>query len=961
MMTKSFVMSILVIAIVCLAAVPATAQLADTPWPKYHRDLKNTGLSPSHGPDTPTVKWNFTTGDTVRVSPSIGSDGTIYVGSYDDKLYAINPNGTQKWNFVTGSNVETRPAIASDGTIYFGSWDQNLYALNPDGTKKWNFTAKWGIIKTSPAIASDGTIYIGSSDKNLYAINPNGTKKWNFTTGDIIYTSPAIASDGTIYVGSFDKNLYAINPDGTKKWNFTTGNKIYYSAPAIASDGTIYVGSDDSNLYAINPDGTKKWNFTTGGMVWSDPAVDADGTIYVGSKDFKFYAINPDGTKKWDFTTGGMIYSSAAIDYDGTVYIGSHDKKLYAIGPGQAPPEPPRLVTYTISNRTITPPQTTEIDVEFSETVSYKIAIEKGTAAIYDWTGTAKNPAPKIWNGTYEANGTVVPDGDYMVNITGTNTTTGLSVVNNTEVITVMTITHQPDLIPTAVWDNPGKGGFLFANETNDITVRINNTGSGDAGAFNVTLEIDSYTEKKTVSSLAAGANINVTFTGYAPTTPGSKPVNVTADRENAVAESNEANNLLSTSRQVYNNGYKGKRWTGGADIATVETYSIKGNVSYSTGNSAYTGASWKNISASWSPADLPIPSAAAVLSAKLYVYYNFDATGGALWGDNTTFNSVSYPKAGASHYSDVKGWGLYSDRTYGTLVYNVTSNFNKSGNTVSLGDGVTSRNAAVDGMILQVVYSDSSEPLRKIWINEGFDLLMADITKGTDTNETIAYAPFTGTVEPSNISSARLIAIAPGAGDTTGNKSNVIFNSNSHWNVLPPYRSPTQLGIADLDVTSELGASNIAAIQDNGDSGGMRASTTILAVEYKPAPIPTPKPANASVSLGASIMPAIAIEVTPSSMDFGELAPGQTSSGKNLTVKNKGGYSINVSAEVTDNSTENLFVRGVLLNESLWNLYSAVIPNNGTDEPVAKLHVPEDYAGVGSKEGTLMFWAKKS
>jgi hypothetical protein len=319
------------------------------------------------------------------------------------------------------------------------------------------------------------------------------------------------------------------------------------------------------------------------------------------------------------------------------------------------------------------------------------------------------------------------------------------------------------------------------------------------AGAFNVTLEIDSYTETKSVASLAAGANINVTFTGYASTTPGSKTVNVTADRENAVAESNEANNLLSTSGQVYNNGYKGKRWTGGADIATVEIYSIKGNVNYSTGNSAYTSANWKNISASWSPADLPIPSTATVLSAKLYVYYNFDATGGALWGDNTTFNSVSYPKAGASHYSDVKGWGSYSD---------------------------------------------SSEPLRKIWINEGFDLLMADMTKGTDTNETIAYAPFTGTVEPANISSARLIAIAPGAGDSTGNKSNVIFNSHSHRDALPPYKGATQIGIADINVLSEL---------------------------------------------GASIRATIAIEVTPSSMDFGELAPGQTSEGNNLTVRNRG------------------------------------------------------------------------
>jgi len=98
----------------------------------------------------------------------------------------------------------------------------------------------------------------------------------------------------------------------------------------------------------------------------------------------------------------------------------------------------PTLVEYTISNRTITPPQTTEIDVEFSEKVAYRIAIEKDTATIYEWTGTAKDPNAKVWNGTYEANGTVVPAGVYTVNVSGTNTTTGLSVVNNTETITVL-------------------------------------------------------------------------------------------------------------------------------------------------------------------------------------------------------------------------------------------------------------------------------------------------------------------------------------------------------------------------------------------------------------------------------------------------------------------------------------------------------------------------------------------
>ena len=36
-----------------------------------------------------TPIWEFETGNLVRSSPVIGSDGTVYVGSRDNKLYAI--------------------------------------------------------------------------------------------------------------------------------------------------------------------------------------------------------------------------------------------------------------------------------------------------------------------------------------------------------------------------------------------------------------------------------------------------------------------------------------------------------------------------------------------------------------------------------------------------------------------------------------------------------------------------------------------------------------------------------------------------------------------------------------------------------------------------------------------------------------------------------------------------------
>ncbi len=196
--------------------------------------------------------------------------------------------------------------MANDGTIYVGSIDKNIYAVNPNGTLKWFYTTEDWITDSSPAIGPDGTIYIGSQDKNLYALNPNGTLKWRFTTGDEIYSSPTIGTDGTIYIGSLDNNIYALNQDGTLKWRFTTGDSVF-SSPVICSEGTIYVGSNDNHLYAITPDGTLKWRFGTRGGIYSSPAIGRDGTIYFGSNDGYLYAIGEGEGVQLDRTESDAI------------------------------------------------------------------------------------------------------------------------------------------------------------------------------------------------------------------------------------------------------------------------------------------------------------------------------------------------------------------------------------------------------------------------------------------------------------------------------------------------------------------------------------------------------------------------------------------------------------------------------------------------------------------------------
>jgi outer membrane protein assembly factor BamB len=314
---------------------------ADKPgdWRMFGRDRQHMRRSPFTGPATNALKWSYPTAGVVRSSPAISADGTVYVGSNDGKLYAINPDGSPKWSYTTGGIIwASSPAIGSDGTVYIGS--DKLYALKPDGSLKWSCTTG-GAVHSSPAIGADGTVYARSEDNSINALNPDGSVKWSHVItgggGSEVDSSPAIGADGTIYVGNI--KLSAINSDGTIKWEFTAGGDlcIFTSSPAIGADGTVYVGSWDDKFYAINPDGSLKWAYAMGAPVDSSPAISVDGTIYIGNDlgignlGAKLYAFNPDGSLKWTYTTGDGVVSSPALDADGTVYVGSTDNSLYAI------------------------------------------------------------------------------------------------------------------------------------------------------------------------------------------------------------------------------------------------------------------------------------------------------------------------------------------------------------------------------------------------------------------------------------------------------------------------------------------------------------------------------------------------------------------------------------------------------------------------------------------------------
>jgi outer membrane protein assembly factor BamB len=330
----------------------------------FRGNPQHTGVYPAAGvPQFTKVKWQFHTAGQILSSPVVAG-ATLYVGSSDHFLYALDlASGAQKWKFQTDGRITSSPAVSS-GIVYFGSFDSYFYAVDAaTGQLKWKFHTAGErrfsanhlhgaepAVETMPdpfdfylssPVVWNGAVYFGSGDTNIYAVDAlSGTLKWKFKTGDVVHASPAI-SDGTLYVGSWDSYFYALDAaTGAEKWRFKTGedpdihNQVGIQSSAAVAGGVVYFGCRDSKFYAVEAGtGKERWSFSNkGSWVIASPAV-LDGKVYFATSDTGlFHALDAKSGApvfSLDFKHWPM-FSSPTIAGD-TAYIGSHQGKLYAI------------------------------------------------------------------------------------------------------------------------------------------------------------------------------------------------------------------------------------------------------------------------------------------------------------------------------------------------------------------------------------------------------------------------------------------------------------------------------------------------------------------------------------------------------------------------------------------------------------------------------------------------------
>jgi outer membrane protein assembly factor BamB len=184
-------------------------------------------------------KWSYNASGSS--TPAV-YNGSIYY-NVSGKLYSIGSNGSVNWTYTFPAGGGTEPPAAANGIIYVGSSNNKLYAIKQDGTFYWSFNVNNDAL--SPSV-SDGTVYFGiGSPAEIYALEENGTFKWSYRVGSTgSGRSVVTVANGKVYFMA-DSRVFAATDSGALLWSYSlnpgSGNA---NEPAILN-GMAYFAFQD--------------------------------------------------------------------------------------------------------------------------------------------------------------------------------------------------------------------------------------------------------------------------------------------------------------------------------------------------------------------------------------------------------------------------------------------------------------------------------------------------------------------------------------------------------------------------------------------------------------------------------------------------------------------------------------------------------------------------------------------
>jgi outer membrane protein assembly factor BamB len=345
-------------------------------WPMFRGDPQLSGVTTNALPDKLKLSWSVETGGPVTSTAAIVGE-SVYIGSYDKKIYALNlKDGSKRWTFETSGAIEASPLFLN-GRLYIGDTHTNFYCLDAtQGTEIWRTGFDDKIISSAnyfvPPDSTQTNIIVGCYDFKLYSLDADtGKVQWSYETGNYINGSPAVADgktafggcdaivhvvnlktgelaaevdigayiigsaallNGRAYIGHYENAFISVDLEKKEvAWSYRDRAFPYASSPAVTANHVVF-GGRDRRVHSVKRDtGEPEWTFMTRGRVESSPVVTGNRVV-VGSDDGRVYLLDLEkGREIWQYEIGEPVQSSPAVA-QGRLVIGSSDGRVYCFG-----------------------------------------------------------------------------------------------------------------------------------------------------------------------------------------------------------------------------------------------------------------------------------------------------------------------------------------------------------------------------------------------------------------------------------------------------------------------------------------------------------------------------------------------------------------------------------------------------------------------------------------------------
>lgn len=354
--------------------------LATSAWPKFRKDLANTGRSDATIAAIPVERWVFPCNappfvnaatSPVLLNDDEGEKVVVIAGQPDfptvNRAYLINPNtGAEQGSFniplssTASVSPGSTPLVSAARIVIVFTDDQvRQFELNGDFI---NSLSASGNVSGSPSIDHEGTIYTAAATGTYSTLCASGGARFLATIGSS-EASPALfegddpldTDDDVSLIGSNDANVRAFNFDGDLLWTFSTTAAVRASV-VYDADNTLVYGVDSSGLvFALDAvDGRRCRNLTfkIGGTsdvaVIASPAfgndrlyvVDTTGVLHAfavtAACDTTSTATpSADLVERWTYASNAPVSSSPALARSPggqpAIVFGSDDGIVHAI------------------------------------------------------------------------------------------------------------------------------------------------------------------------------------------------------------------------------------------------------------------------------------------------------------------------------------------------------------------------------------------------------------------------------------------------------------------------------------------------------------------------------------------------------------------------------------------------------------------------------------------------------